>query len=389
MKISNIKVQHLSIPFTDSFQHASANRNRGDSVLVTVATDQGTVGYGEGCPRDYVTGENCHRAAGFVHRIADSVTNDIHEFADLSDWVWNNERIIDENPAAWCALELAVIDAMAKELRVTAETMLGEPPIENRLFRYSAVIGAGSLLDLKKYLLAYHQLEFDDFKIKLCGDLDLDRQRIEYFAESTSPSRLRLDANNLWSDPITAARYLDRLPGVFFAIEEPLAAKDISGLRRFLQLTDKQVILDESFTCRGDVGCLLEYGNQCIANIRVSKMGGLIRSRNLVEIAESESVPYIVGAQVGESSLLTRAGMLVGHNDSSLLVAREGAAGEYLLRSDICQHSISFSHGGIYRHANAALGLGCEIKTKELARYPRILPESLIAVSPELRPLRV
>jgi len=389
MNISNIKVQHLCIPFAASFQHASAIRNQGDSLLVTVLTDQGTVGYGEGCPREYVTGETSQSAAGFVYRVEKLIIGDIHEFADLEAWVRENEKTVDENPAAWCALELALIDAMAKELCISAESMLGLQPTQNEMYRYSAVIGAGSLADLKKYLGAYRQLQFQDFKIKLSGDLDIDSKRIEHFAQTTSSSRLRLDANNLWSDPYTAASYLDQLPDVFFAIEEPLVAKDFSGLRRLLTLTDKKVILDESFTCGDDVAWLLENGRQCIANIRVSKMGGLVRSRDRAEMAEAGRLSYIDGAHVGEGSLLTRAAMLVGRNESEHLVAREGAAGEYLLRNDICRHSLRFSQGGICRYTDTAPGLGCEVKTKTLSRYPEILPVSPIIMNSVDMPLQL
>lgn len=51
-----IEVSVLSIPFKYNFSHASANRKKSSSVLVEIQRDR-YLGVGEGCPREYVTGE--------------------------------------------------------------------------------------------------------------------------------------------------------------------------------------------------------------------------------------------------------------------------------------------------------------------------------------------
>ena len=47
----------LHLPFVGAFSHAAAERSRSSSIVVRLQTDDGTVGFGEGCPREYVTGE--------------------------------------------------------------------------------------------------------------------------------------------------------------------------------------------------------------------------------------------------------------------------------------------------------------------------------------------
>jgi len=372
MSIKKISVQHLQIPFNDSFCHASAERHRGDSLIVSVVLEDGTVGYGEGCPRSYVTGENCRDAAEFVHQISRSIRSNVHDTKTLGDWIKSNERLIDSNPAAWCGLELAIIDALAKNCSVTAASLLDFQPKVDHCFKYTAVIGGGSIKNLARYMRAYNSFQFDDFKIKLTGELDLDSSRINQFEKQGSGCRLRLDANNLWSKPTVAANYLRQLPDVFFAIEEPLAAKDFSGLKSLAKLIDQKIILDESFTSMKDFDFIPDGKDRFILNIRVSKLGGLIRSKMITEMAEDLGIYYIIGAHVGETSILTRAAMMLGCSTGNRLVAREGAAGEFLLTKDICKHSIMFGPEGLYQDRNDTFGIGYEVNLDELSRYGQL-----------------
>ena len=76
-----------------------------------------------------------------------------------------------------------------------------------------------------------------------------------------------------------------------------------------------------------------------IVNVRVSKMGGLIRSLALIEAARSRGVLLIVGAHVGETSLLTRAALTIADHAGARLLAQEGAVGTHLLETDPVQLS--------------------------------------------------
>ena len=81
-------------------------------------------------------------------------------------------------------------------------------------------------------------------------------------------------------------------------------------------------------------------------NVRVSKMGGIGRSLEVVEAAAKLGVGVIVGAQVGETSILTRAGLTVMQAARQSLVAAEGAFGTHLLREDLTEESLMFGDGG-------------------------------------------
>ncbi len=93
-------------------------------------------------------------------------------------------------------------------------------------------------------------------------------------------------------------------------------------------------------------------------------MGGVLRSLAVVEAARAAGIGVIVGAQVGETSLLTRAALAVAHAAGPILVAQEGAFGTLLLTRDVCDPPLMFGAGGRLAVADhprlLAPGLGIE-----------------------------
>jgi hypothetical protein len=76
-------------------------------------------------------------------------------------------------------------------------------------------------------------------------------------------------------------------------------------------------------------------------------MGGLLRSLEAVDALRAAGIGIIVGAQVGETSLLTRAGLTVAQHAGTSLVAQEGAFGTQLLEYDIVEPVLMFGGGGM------------------------------------------
>jgi hypothetical protein len=76
-------------------------------------------------------------------------------------------------------------------------------------------------------------------------------------------------------------------------------------------------------------------------------MGGLLRSLAIIETARALGIGLIIGAQVGETSLLTRAGLTAALAAQDILVAQEGAFGTFLLEHDICTPSLMFGASGV------------------------------------------
>ena len=76
-------------------------------------------------------------------------------------------------------------------------------------------------------------------------------------------------------------------------------------------------------------------------------MGGILRSLDIAKEAVEIGFDLIVGAQVGETSILTRAALTVVNTNHKKVIAQEGAFGDFLLDNDICSPPIKFGRDGI------------------------------------------
>jgi L-alanine-DL-glutamate epimerase-like enolase superfamily enzyme len=342
-----LSIQELVIPFKVSFKHASAERSATESVLVEAKTNDNEAGYGESCPRSYVTGETLSSVREFFIQHQQEIEDTIVDLNSMKKWMRNHLEEIDKNPAAWCAIELALLDVFAKVRQSSIEQLLDLAPV-NGAFIYAAVLGDSGDEIFNRQFQQYRNMEFTDFKIKLSGKLTRDLAKMDVIKnDDCDKLRVRFDANNLWQDVDEVGQYLAALNYPFFAIEEPLASKDIAELAKLAEQANTKIILDESLS-RLSQFKLLEGTDHSrwIINVRISKMGGIIRSLEIVNLARQLKVPVIVGAQVGETSLLTRAALTVASAARDVLIGQEGAFGTMLLENDICSPSLMFGKEG-------------------------------------------
>ncbi len=346
MRIRNLTMTALEIPFRHAFTHAAASRTTTEAVLVRAESARGLVGMGEGCPRSYVTGETVASALDFFCRYRAEWLR-LTTVHDLQSWVAGHADAIDRNAAAWCAVELACLDLLGKELEQPIEVLVGGDVLSGA-FQYSAVLGAEKVSSFEKQLHQYLSVGMTDFKIKVSGDFPADRERLAAFAAAAKPEdRLRLDANNHWQRVDDAVEYFQRLNGQFQAVEEPLRVGDYEGCRVLSKQCGLSIILDESFLRTDQFAFIQDDSSRWIVNIRISKMGGLMRALAVAESAAELGVSLIVGAQVGETSILTRAALAVVNRYRAIVMAQEGAFGTHLLNYDLCDPPLMFGRVGL------------------------------------------
>ena len=232
--------------------------------------------------------------------------------------------------------------------RLTSEGEIKAVEVDQHGSAHAAVLGDAIPEAFHAMAERYWRTGFRDFKVKLSNDSARDRDKMAVFdAWPRESRRLRADANNLWKTSDEAIAGLQGLAVPFFAIEEPIGRdrhRDLSEISRALNCA---VILDESFLRRDQLPRLTPPSSQWLLNVRVSKMGGLIRSLDVVEAARAAGIGVIIGAQVGETSLLTRAALTVATAAGDALVAQEGAFGTFLLERDVCDPPLMFGAGGI------------------------------------------
>ncbi len=359
MKIS---IYELKIPFIFAFSHNKASRKATQTIIVKVQDNTNIYGLGEGCPREYVTRETIDSAINFFNQYNKNFES-LNTVEKIQQWMLENQMVIDANPAAWCAVECAILDFLSRKENKSIEAYLGLNVLTNQ-FSYSAVLGSEKIDYFKKTLMQYKKIGFSDYKLKVSGDLNLDIEKIRLI-EGAGIKNIRLDGNNIWSDSNNAIEYIQALNYPFRAIEEPVGVQDFKSMTAIYEALEMPIILDESFLSVRDFALLSENHKGWIINLRVSKMGGILRSLSVAELAGKNNIKLIIGSQVGETSILTRAALTIVNENLGNVIAQEGAFGTYLLQKDISKHPIMFGRNGQLKTQNFSTRTGFGINYDE------------------------
>ncbi|MEY2855524.1 MAG: hypothetical protein RL030_2656 [Pseudomonadota bacterium] len=365
MTVRSIEASELAIPFKVAFRHASAERHEMQSIWVRASAEGGETGFGEGCPREYVTAESLRTSLAFVDLHRAEWLAEIRDFPLLRKWVETHAVLIDGHPAAWTAVELALLDLFGRLRQCSVEALLEVPELAGR-FQYTAILGDCSTAEFAEQLERFLQAGFGTFKIKLSPDMQVNKAKVRVLkASGIGGDVVRADANNLWRDAEACASDLGSLRFGFTAVEEPLQPGDFGGLVAVARSLDTRIILDESITRLGQLDRIPPAPGRWLVNCRVSKLGGLLRSLRLIRVARSRDLGIIVGAHVGETSVLTRAALTLVSAAGGAVHAQEGAFGTHLLSHDVVDPPLMFGAGGLIDATAAGLagrlGLGLDI----------------------------
>jgi L-alanine-DL-glutamate epimerase-like enolase superfamily enzyme/pimeloyl-ACP methyl ester carboxylesterase len=347
-----IKAEPLRLALKTTIRHAAAARIEGESIWVQAKRHENN-GYGEGCPRTYVAGDNLESSLIWVKENFSTGQVNFATLYDLQQWAYCHEKVIDQYPSAWCAIEMAVLDLLARERGCTVEKLLG---LDGRTGygHYTAVLGDDEAWKYTTLVDQYLIRGLRDFKIKLSGNLERDVEKIDLLKTLSAQHhvplpRIRLDANNLWKDRCDEAIAYTQALGIgsVFAMEEPVRARHIEDISRFSTATGLPVILDESLCTLDDLCMFKNAPGHFIANIKMSRLGGLIRALRMIDEIKKLGWPIIVGCHVGETSLLTRAALVASSAAGDSLVAHEGAFGDYLVEREPTEPMLRFGRDGL------------------------------------------
>jgi muconate cycloisomerase len=379
MRIRHLTAYIVRLPLKRAFTHASATRRDTENILIRCELANGTLGWGEGVPREYVTGET---PAGCLEQLsatplAEQLSEDCGSWPDAIRLCERFAPPVDRDDprgcygnALRCAIELSILDAygrlfgeplsaVAKHIESAKPVLKAHPTVQ-----YSAVIDSGNHKLWRKALIR-RLYGFCHCKVKVghAGDDDVDRLgTIRCWAGPRMD--IRADANEAWS-PAELPKKLDQLrPFRLSAIEQPVPHCDVDSLADLRAALGVPVILDESLTSIVDAKRAVAQRTCDIFNIRLSKCGGYLASLRLAAMAHSAGLGFQLGCHPGESGILSAAGRHWACNVGGIRFL-EGSYDRYLFRNLLTNEDITFGYGGRASALNGP-GLGVAINDATL-----------------------
>jgi muconate cycloisomerase len=377
LKIASVTAHHIRIPLRRAIRHASHVRSDSDNVVVCCALDDGTTGYGEGVPREYVTGETIESAIEILSRT--DLGSQVEACPDFGHSVNLAERIQlapvknDERGclgnAARCAVELAILDAYGRHFNqpLVSIIRLLTPSLYERQdrVRYSAAITSARGLKLRLAALAFRIYAFRQIKVKVGINGYDDPKRLRRLRRLLGRKiDLRVDANEAWKPEETSARIRELEPYRISAVEQPVPHESVHALADIRREIDVPIMLDESLCSSRDAEEAVSVGTCDLFNLRLSKCGGFIPSLRLAQFARQYGLGYQLGCQVGESAILSAAGRHFASGVAGIKYV-EGSYDRHLVREALGMEDLTFGRGG-WAPALIGPGLGVHVNTEAL-----------------------
>jgi muconate cycloisomerase len=360
MIIRQVDIWHLHLTFLSPIKHSLATHQGTENLVVKVSTDGPLPGYGEGVPRDFVTGETLAGSLAFLtETLVPAILN--QEFASSPQLLAALAQLFrksagDRYPGAFCALETALLDAAGRAWGLPLRNFLGSKGKGPLI--YSAVIPMGSPEQLARWfdLVKTNRMSFVKLKVGSPHDLETLKMAREILGWQVD---LRVDANCAWSAPEAIRQLQEMQPYRLSAVEQPVARDDFAGLRAVGAAIGLPVIADESLCNERDARRLIELKACQIFNVRLSKCGGPLAATRIRRLAATAGLRCQLGCHVGETSILAAAGRhfaLCGPE----LVYLEGSYAPFLFARDPVAQPVVFGPGGAARELDGP-GLGIEV----------------------------
>jgi L-alanine-DL-glutamate epimerase-like enolase superfamily enzyme len=372
-RAASIEIFPLELPFVESFRHATSDRTACDSVLVKLTLENGVVGWGEGVPRAYVTGET---QDSVVEHVTGPIARALFgrawsEPVSTGDIITIGQRLPTVSAggvlaanAAHCAVELALVDALLRSAKASLADVLIPAARE---VHYSAAITATSVEGTEKVAKRLKLVGFRDWKVKVGFDDD-DARLSAVRAIIGEDASLRVDANGAWSLDEAEERLARWKSFGIETVEEPLGRARRADLALLKAKKLAAVSVDESLVTDADATALFRDRSCDMLNLRLSKLGGLASTLRMATTAHAESMDYQVGCQVGETAILSA----VGRHLAAHLVPRyvEGSFGAHLLAEDIGDRPVTFGHRGIGQPLGGP-GFGVNVREDRVRAYAK------------------
>ncbi|MDR0431739.1 MAG: dipeptide epimerase [Bifidobacteriaceae bacterium] len=316
MRIARIDARLVPLPMAEPFVISLGTIYSADNVFVRVESDTGLVGWGEGAPTPFVTGETGTGTLAAVEMMAPALVG-LSPFA-LGEAHRRMDRALTGCGSAKAALDLALHDLAAKAAGVPLGEFLGggggeavEIDMSIGLAEPEAMASAARELAAQGYR---------ELKIKAGAGDAADRAAIDLIRAAAPDARLKVDANQAWTpaQALAMARHYAALDVA--ALEQPVPAWDLEGLAFVRSRSPVPIMADESCFTPADAQEIVRRGAADVINIKLMKCGGLLPARRINAIARAAGLPTMLGCML-ESHLSIAAAAHLAASDPNFIYA--------------------------------------------------------------------
>lgn len=281
MKITALTVWAIDLPLVRPYSLSGGRLKfeRLDSTLVRVETDEGLVGWGEGCPW----------GSTYLPAFARGIRAGIDELAPAvlgldprrTDVVYRAMDVaLPGHPYVKSPIDMACWDLAAQAAGVPLCDLLGGRT-EGRVRLHSS-IPTGTTSELMAEIDLARADGYRFHSAKVGADVDADIERMRFLDAQMEPGEeVTFDVNRAWL-PAAAIAALNATSELHRLVEQPC-----ENLHQHLHVrrnVSQPLAIDESLQSFGDMLRIIETGACEVAGLKVGRVGGLTVARRIRDV---------------------------------------------------------------------------------------------------------
>jgi len=298
IRIREVRVVPYALPFRQPFRtaHETVAVRRG--LAVWVADDQGRWGVGESAP-----------LAGFGMDSLDACATALSHWQTLlpgtgvalpAAWSADVETALGAvpshagRPAAQHGLECALLDLAAQSAGVPLAQWLH--PAAAAEVSLNATLGATAPEEAAAQAARWHREGFGTLKLKVgVGGESADLARAQAVRAAVGTAvKLRLDANEAWSEAQALAMLQRLAPLEIEYVEQPVPAADLSAMARLRSASPIPVAADEAAVTAAGAAAVLRERAAHILVLKPMALGGLVATLRIAQQAFALGIPVVI-----------------------------------------------------------------------------------------------
>ncbi|HJU62586.1 MAG TPA: enolase C-terminal domain-like protein [Candidatus Binatia bacterium] len=280
----------------------TARYTKGDieAMVVGLTDADGTTGYGY-MPSMSIVGESPLSSESLIQGLLLPVIEG-QSFIGIQPVLREIEQVLGANFQTKFAIEEALCDLLAKKLQTPVVNLIGgacrsEVPVMRML-------GLKPPQETAAEAKALVDRGYRHVKVKIGLDEKRDAETVLRVREAIGDEVfLSADANQAYA-PMQAVRVLGQLESVRLGlVEQPVRRDDIRGMAFVRQNVSVPIMADEGIETAPDALRHIEAGAMDAVSIKLWKMGGLYRGREIASVCSAANVRIHVGSTAGSQLL--------------------------------------------------------------------------------------
>jgi L-alanine-DL-glutamate epimerase-like enolase superfamily enzyme len=292
------KVQSWRATLRRAVAWKTARYTKGDieATVVGVTDEVGNTGYGY-MPAMLIVGESPVTAEALLHTAISPLLKD-EAILGVPDVMMKIDFAIGANFQLKFAVEEALLDLQAKRMNTPLFNLFGG--LSRREVPVMRMLGLKPPKETAAEAQALVDRGYRYVKIKIGLDDKRDIETVKMTRETLGDDVfISVDANQSYA-PMRAVKVLNQLEAYNLIVcEQPVRRDDVSGMAFVRQNVNTPIMADEGVDTATDALRLIEAGGMDAVSIKLWKMGGYYKSREIAAVCNAANVGVHVGSTAG------------------------------------------------------------------------------------------